>query len=187
MRNKRLARAFFNRPTLIVAKELLGKFLVRKIGRKTITAIITETEAYCGPRDLASHASRGRTKRTEIMFGPPGYAYVYFIYGMYHCFNIVTERDGYPAAVLIRSMATPLTTSQVVSLTTCDVVRGPGKLCRYFQIDRNLSNEDLTASNKLWLENRGIKIKPGQIKRSPRIGVDYAGSYKNKPWRFVLT
>ena len=162
-----------------MAKELLGKFLVRKIpstrsgqAAKTIAAMITETEAYCGPSDLASHASRGRTKRTEIMFGPPGYSYVYLIYGIYHCFNIVTERKDYPAAVLIRAV-------------DASGVNGPGKLCRYFQIDKSFNNENLATSNKLWLEDHGVKIKPSQIKRSPRIGVDYAGQYKNKLWRFV--
>jgi DNA-3-methyladenine glycosylase len=173
MTRKRLTRDFFNRPTLRVAKELLGKFLVRKINGKIIAAVITETEAYCGPNDLASHASRGRTKRTEVMFGPPGHAYVYLIYGMYHCLNVVTEREEYPAAVLIRAI-------------DAQGVNGPGKLCRHFQIDKTLNREDLTTSKKLWIENRGMKLEPSQIKRAPRIGVDYAGPYKNKPWRFVL-
>ncbi len=122
---KKLSREFYNRPTLKVAKELLGKILVRKIpsagsgqAAKIIRAMITETEAYCGPKDLASHASKGRTKRTEIMFGPPGFVYVYLIYGMYHCLNIVTEAENYPAAVLIRAV-------------DADGVNGPGKLCRF--------------------------------------------------------
>ncbi|MBI2063627.1 MAG: DNA-3-methyladenine glycosylase [Candidatus Yanofskybacteria bacterium] len=172
--SKRLGTTFFNRSTLTVAQELLGKFLVRRIRRKTISVMITETEAYCGPSDLASHASRGRTKRTEVMFGPPGHAYIYLIYGMYHCFNIVTEKEDYPAAVLIRAI-------------DAEGVNGPGKLCRYFQINRSLNNEDLTASKKLWLEDRKVKVKPSQIKCFPRIGIDYAGSYKNKLWRFVLS
>ncbi|MDP2860437.1 MAG: DNA-3-methyladenine glycosylase, partial [bacterium] len=102
MKSRRLSRKFFVRPTLMVAKDLLGKILVRKTGRKITRVMIIETEAYCGPKDLASHASRGRTKRTEIMFGPAGHAYIYLIYGMYHCLNVVTEAEGYPAAVLIR-------------------------------------------------------------------------------------
>ncbi len=161
----------------MVARELLGKFLVRKIGGREITAMITEIEAYRGPNDLASHASRGRTKRTEVMFGQAGHAYVYLIYGMYYCFNIVTEAEGYPAAVLIRAIDAPGVNGPV---------NGPGKLCRYFQIDKTLNNKDLTTSHRLWLEDHGIKIKPNQIKRSPRIGIDYAGKYRNKPWRFSV-
>ena len=172
MSQKKLTRTFFNRPTLKVAKELLGKFLVRKIGGKIIKAMITETEAYCGPKDLACHASKGRTKRTEVMFGPAGHAYVYLIYGMYYCLNIVTEDEGYPAAVLIRAV-------------DAAGVNGPGKLCRFFKIDKTFNGEDLIKSKRLWIEE-GIKIKPEQIKRSKRIGVDYAGEYKDKPWRFFL-
>ncbi len=216
MIRKKLSRQFFNRPTLQVAKELLGKFLVYKINEEIIAAMITETEAYIGPRDLASHASHGKTPRTEVMFGPPGHAYIYLIYGMYHCFNIVTERDGYPAAVLIRgacpvrgrsplggrSRAEGVAASNGIngparlnfSTNTLDAsakglsknLGGPGKLCRYFQIDKSLNNEDLTMSKKLWIEDRGIKIKPGQIKRGKRISIDYAGPYKHKLWRFFI-
>jgi DNA-3-methyladenine glycosylase len=172
MSQRKLTRTFFNRPTLKVAKELLGKFLVRKVGGKVIRAMITETEAYCGPKDLACHASKGRTKRTEVMFGPAGHAYVYLIYGMYYCLNIVTEDEGYPAAVLIRAV-------------DATGVNGPGKLCRFFKIDKAFNGEDLIKSKRLWVEE-GIKIKRGQIKRSKRIGVDYAGEYKDKLWRFFL-
>lgn len=174
MDDGRLSRKFFARPTLMVASELLGKFLVRKIGRKTIEVMITEIEAYCGQKDLASHASRGRTKRTEVMFGPAGHVYVYLIYGMYYCLNIITEAEGYPAAVLIRAV------------DACGV-NGPGKLCRFLKIDKRLNGEDLIKSKKLWVENRGIKIKPGQIRRSSRVNIGYAGAYKDKPWRFTLT
>jgi DNA-3-methyladenine glycosylase len=166
----RLKREFFNRPTLTVARELLGKFLVRKMGDKMVRTRITETEAYCGPKDKACHASKGLTPRTKVMFGPPGHAYVYLIYGMYHCLNIVTEKEGYPAAVLIRG---------VQGMT------GPGKLCRKLEIDKRLNAIDMTKSRELWVEDRSSA--PARIKRTPRIGVDYAGEWKDKPWRFILS
>src|SRR3989338_6335159 len=112
----KLKHEFFNRKTLLVARELLGKYLVRKIGNKTIRAKIVETEAYCGPDDLACHASRGLTPRTKVMFGPPGHAYVYLIYGMYHCLNIVTEKKRWPAAVLIREVELTSIKNQVLSI-----------------------------------------------------------------------
>ena len=181
MKHKKLNQNFFARPTLQVARELLGKFLVRKIGQRQIAAMITETEAYRGPNDLASHASRGRTPRIEVMFGPPGRAYIYLIYGMYHCLNIVTEKEGYPAAVLIRGVSLfPKTYNLTPTLN------GPGKLCRFLKIDKMLNGDNLTISPRLWLEDRGNKIRPNQIKRTKRIGVDYAGPYKDKLWRFMI-
>lgn len=162
-----LSREFYQRNTLTVAKELLGKFLVHR----NIVGMITETEAYIGQEDLACHASKGRTKRTEIMFGPAGHAYVYLIYGMYYCLNVVTEKENYPAAVLIRAV---------------EHVSGPGRLTRHFEIDKTLNGEDMTKSKRLWIEDRGVVIPPRNILRTPRIGVDYAGEYKDKKWRFVL-
>ncbi|HLC99404.1 MAG TPA: DNA-3-methyladenine glycosylase [Patescibacteria group bacterium] len=175
----RLPRSFFEQKTITVAKSLLGKILVRRMGRKMIKGIIVETEAYCGPHDLASHASRGRTPRTDVMFGKAGTAYVYMIYGMYHCLNIVTEDDGYPAAVLIRAIEPSF------AKATEGKANGPGKLCRYFHIDRNVNNEDVTTSNRLWIED-GEKIASSKIMRRSRIGVDYAGTYKDKLWRFYI-
>lgn len=169
----RLKRNFFNRDTLIVAQELLGKYLVRKIGGKITRSKITETEAYCGPADLACHASKGLTPRTKVMFGPPGHAYVYLIYGMYHCLNIVTEKEGYPAAVLIRGVE-------------LDGLNGPGKLCRGLKIDKRLNEADICLSKELWTEE-GENISYSKIKKSKRIGVDYAGKWKDKLWRFSLT
>lgn len=195
----RLKRNFYNRPTITVAKELLGKYLVRKANKGVIRAKITETEAYCGTRDLACHASKGLTPRTKVMFGPPGYAYVYMIYGMYHCLNIVTEERGNPSAVLIRG-AEICSKYYVLSIkgkngnkkpiihNTNPMIRklsGPGILCRELKIDRKLNNADLIKNNKLWVEE-GEKIKPSRIKKGKRIGVDYAGSYKDKLWRFYL-
>lgn len=158
---------FFNRPTLQVADELLGKFLVREIDGQKIEGMITEVEAYAGPEDKASHASRGKTSRTEVMFGPAGIWYVYLIYGMHCCLNIVTEADGFPAAILIRSV---------------EGIKGPGRICRFFSIDRTLNKTPAIADSGLWIEDRGMM--PNKIKRGKRIGVDYAGIWKDKLWRF---
>ena len=183
----KLKREFFERKTLVVARELLGKYLIHRIGTKIISGMITETEAYHGFRDLASHASRGRTKRTEIMFGPAGHAYIYLIHGMYYCLNVVTEREEYPAAVLIRGVEidqkSNLKNKNFKSKIKID---GPGKLTRHFQIDKNLNGIDVTASRELWIEDRGLRIPSRSIKRTPRIGIDYAGPYKDKKWRFIL-
>jgi len=176
-----LPQKFLNQDTLLIARQLLGKFLVRKIGRQIIVGQIIETEAYCGRHDLASHASRGRTPRTELMFGQPGHWYVYLIYGMYFCLNIVTEKKDYPAAVLIRAVK-PV--SGIKSEVKTD---GPGKLCRAMRIDKALNGTLAFGPNaRLWIEDRGVKIRPNQIKKSPRVGVDYAGKYKDKLWRFTL-
>ncbi|RMD59102.1 DNA-3-methyladenine glycosylase [Candidatus Parcubacteria bacterium] len=168
---------FFNRPTLRVARELLGCVLVRRLGRRQIRAKIVETEAYCGPQDLASHASRGRTPRNEVMFGPPGYFYVYFVYGMHFMLNVVTEREGYPAAVLIRAVE-PLGGFSAPT-------KGPARLTRSLAIDKGFNGVPLGTQSGLWIE-QGDTIKSHQIRRAPRVGVDYAGVYKDKKWRFYL-
>jgi DNA-3-methyladenine glycosylase len=184
----KLDREFFRRPTLDVASELLGKVLVRRINGRILAGRIVETEAYVGPHDLACHASRGRTPRTEIMFGPPGFAYVYMIYGVYFCLNAVTENEGFPAAVLIRAVE-PLQNVQVMRAFRNAVKRdtnissGPGKLCMAMGIDRQLNGEDLTGRT-LSIEDRGFT--PDRIATSPRVGVDYAGEFKDKPWRFYV-
>lgn len=166
-----LSQKFFDRPTHIVGKELLGKFLVRRVGKKTISDMITEVEIYRGPNDKASHASRGKTERTKVMFGPPGYWYVYLIYGMHCCLNIVTEKEGYPAAVLIRGI---------------DNIRGPGKICRYFHIGKQFNTKKASYNSELWIEDGGVTIPDKNIQRGRRIGVDYAGAWKNKLWRFSI-
>lgn len=170
---KIIKRNFYNQSTIKVAQGLLGKFLVIQPSKKAkkIQAMITETEAYCGKKDLACHSAKGRTLRTEVMFGPPGHAYVYIVYGMYFCLNVVTKDIDQPEAVLIRGVAD---------------INGPGKLCKVFKITKKHNGLDMTKGNILWIEDRGIKIKSNQIKKSPRIGIDYAGEYKNKKWRFVL-
>lgn len=196
----KLLRKFFNRPTTTVARGLLGKYLCRRLNNKVVRVRITETEAYCGTKDKACHASRGLTPRTKIMFGQAGHAYVYMIYGMYYCFNIVTERENYPAAVLIRdaevisgqllvisknkrSLSGELVTNHHELITR---LRGPGILCRELKIDKKLSGIDICRSKELWIEDYGEKIKPARIKKGRRIGVDYAGKWKDKLWRFCL-
>lgn len=170
-----LTRDYFNRTTLTVAQSLIGKYLVRENGKGIVAGKIVEVEAYVGPQDKACHASKGRTPRTEVMFGPAGMAYVYLVYGMYHCLNVVTEQAEFPAAVLIRAVE--------VNGTLID---GPGRLCRALEIDRSLNRLDLTIGEHLWFEDRGVLVRRGLIGRFPRIGVDYAGSWAKKPWRFRL-
>jgi len=172
-----MEKNFFNQNTRKVAQQLLGRVLCRKKGKQIYQGIITETEAYCGPNDLASHASKGRTKRTEVMFGPPGRCYIYLVYGMYYCLNIVTGKKNHPAAVLIRSCQPLKTYKKIMPI-------GPGKLCQAFCIDKKLNQEKITGS-KIWLE-LGDKLKFTQIKKATRIGIDYAGKYKNKKWRYYL-
>lgn len=171
-RLKILKPDFFNRKTLVVAKDLLGKYLVRKNNSKIKRYKITEVEAYIGPHDLACHSSKGRTPRTEIMFKSAGHFYVYLTYGMHHMFNIVTEAKDYPAAVLIRGV---------------ENISGPGRLTRALSITKDLNGKLAISKSGLWLEDRGEVIKSSQIKRTPRIGINYAGPiWTPKPYRFVL-
>ena len=172
---KPIPRAFFNRPTLTVARSLVGKYLVRERGGRTVAGKIIEVEAYIGSNDQACHASKGRTARTDVMFGPAGVAYVYLIYGMYHCLNVVTEREEFPAAVLIRAVE-----------VDGELIDGPGRLCRALEVDRSLHRLDLTIGTSLWFEDRGTDAPRGRVGRFPRIGVDYAGEWAQKPWRFRL-
>jgi DNA-3-methyladenine glycosylase len=174
-RPKILGRAYYNRRTIDVARDLIGKYLVRQEGERTRSGRIVEVEAYVGPHDLACHASRGRTARTDVLFGPAGVAYVYLIYGMYHCLNVVTEREGYPAAVLIRAVEDTESTS---------LIDGPGRLCRFFDVDRRLNRLDVTQGARLWLEDRNEAVE--DILAGARIGVDYAGDWAAKPLRFRL-
>lgn len=213
---KKLSRRFYARPTLLVAQDLLGKFLVMvdcgnnkilnykinchnkavkyriKACHRLISGMIVETEAYIGEEDLACHASRGRTRRTEVMFGEPGHAYIYMIYGMYYCLNVVTEKKDFPAAVLIRALEPKEGIEKMIknrkfkkSSTLFKLTSGPGKLCQAFGIDKSLNGADLTG-NKIWIEDRGIKIKKKDIVQTKRIGVDYAGKCRNYPWRFYI-
>jgi DNA-3-methyladenine glycosylase len=173
---RKLTRRFYNRDAEVVARELLGALLARRVDGVLRVGRIVETEAYLGPHDLAAHSARGRTPRTEVMFGPPGFAYVYIIYGMHHCLNVVTGPAGRAAAVLIRALE-PV---RNVEANT----RGPGRLCRALAIDRGLNGHDLTTG-ELFLTAGTAGPEPAIVAR-PRIGVDYAGAWAAKPLRFYI-
>ncbi|MFH1189050.1 MAG: DNA-3-methyladenine glycosylase [bacterium] len=167
-----LSKEFFNKPTVLVAEQLLGMYLVVRSQEREIAYIITETEAYDGHDDKASHASKGRTSRTEIMFGPAGVWYVYLIYGMYWMLNIVTGEIEYPAAVLIRGV---------------ENINGPGKLTREYSITKRYNGMHVDKKTGLWIEDRGVRIDYQNILRTERVGVQYAGHlWANKPYRFIL-
>jgi DNA-3-methyladenine glycosylase len=183
----KISRTFYEQPTLAIARELLGKYLVRKHPDGKTVGRIVETEAYVGPKDLACHASRGRTARTEIMFGPAGFTYVYFIYGVYYCLNIVTEEVDHASAVLIRALEPVEGIELMKKRRRIEELRnlasGPGKLCQAFAIDKSLNGADVCAG-VLYVEDRGEPAP--KILATPRIGVDYAGKWKDKPWRFLI-
>lgn len=193
---KKLDREFYNRDTVLVAKELLGKIIVHEISGQKLSARIVETEAYMGVTDKAAHSYGGRrTPRVEVMYGKPGFSYVFIIYGMYYCFNTVTREEGTPQAVLIRavepiegvnSMAQnrfkkpydQLSKSQIKNLTN-----GPGKLCGALLIDKTQNGEDL-CGNKLYIEEGGNE--EFNIISAKRVGIDYAEEAKDYPWRFYI-
>lgn len=174
----RLPLAFYRRPALTVARELIGKILVHQAGAELRAGRIVETEAYVGEHDLACHASKGRTRRTEVLFGPPGRAYVYFIYGMYHCFNVVAEPEGVAAAVLVRGLE-PL--SGIPSGLRTD---GPGKLCRALGITLAQNREDLRGA-RLFIEDAPA-VPSSRLRRGPRVGVEYAGRWAQRKYRFWI-
>ncbi|MBI3289973.1 DNA-3-methyladenine glycosylase [Candidatus Microgenomates bacterium] len=168
----RLPRYFFNRGAEVVARDLLGKKLCRRLSDgRVLRGIITETEAYLGGEDLASHSRLGlRTERNEVMYGKPGIAYVYFTYGMHWMLNFVCSKKDDPQAVLIRGL---------------DVVSGPARLTKYFAITGAMNGVDVTKSRDLWMEE-GITIPRSNIVRTSRIGVEYAKEWKDEKLRFVL-
>ena len=179
-----LDQNFFLRDTREVARDLLGKYLYRETGGRIYRGIISETEAYHGTEDLACHCSKGKTPRTDIMFAEGGNIYVYLIYGMYEMLNFTTMPEGFPAAVLIRALMQPqiLQNGKFVDLE--NKTDGPGKLTRSFDIDRRLNRKRLGKNTGLWVEESGIQ--PGEIIHTPRIGVDYAQEWKDKPWRYLI-
>src|SRR5512136_278810 len=172
----RLPRAFFDRDTRMVARDLLGKLLVHRDGRTRRAARIVETEAYHGPADRASHARFGPTPRAAVMFGPPGHAYVYLVYGISHCMNVVTGLEGFPGAVLLRG-AEPVA-------GCLHATRGPGNLCRALRIRRDRHGGLDLCGPVIWIED--APPPPERVVRTPRVGVDYAGAWARRPWRFAL-
>ena len=168
--SKRLDRSFYSRDVLEVAPELLGQQLVKVASDGTRSSyVITETEAYRGGDDLACHASKGRTPRTEVMFGEGGHLYMYLIYGMYWMMNVVCGPEGAPQAVLFRGLRE---------------VSGPGRLSRLVEVDRAFYGEDLVSSDRIWIEHSG---PPPSYTTGPRVGIDYAGEpWKDMPWRFLM-
>jgi len=171
-KNNVLKKDFFQKDPFFVSENLIGKYLVRKIGKKVISLMINEIELYDGFLDKASHASKGKTERNAPMFGIAGYSYVYLVYGMYNMLNIVLGPKGHPSAILIRGAGE---------------IKGPGKLTNFLKIDRKFNNLPLSKKTGLWIEDKGVKISKKSIKRTPRIGVDYAGPvWAKKPYRFLL-
>ncbi|NQV93037.1 DNA-3-methyladenine glycosylase [Candidatus Kaiserbacteria bacterium] len=168
---KLLNQSFFNRETITVAEELIGKFLIREFRGKKYSFMITETEAYDGFEDKASQAHRGKTKRNEVMFRDAGTIYVYLTYGMHFMLNIITGDKEFPAAVLIRGV---------------EEVSGPGRLTHALHITKALNTKRLGKKSKLWIEDRGIIISKNQIDRTPRIGINCEEKWKQKPYRFIL-
>jgi DNA-3-methyladenine glycosylase len=172
----KLPRRFYNRDTIIVAKELLGKYLVHHYNGVKQVGRIVEVEAYLGPHDLAAHSSKGKTKRTEVMFGPPGFAYVYMIYGMYFCMNVVTQEEGLASAVLIRAV------EPIQHIT--DKTKGPGLLCKAMQIDKKLQGADLLGDS-LYITHPPEDSRIVSVKKA-RIGVHYAKHWAKRLLRFYI-
>jgi len=184
--NTRLTPDFFARPTLDVAQDLLGCCLVRRLPGGIVSGRIVETEAYLGHPDQASHASRKNPKRARVMFGPPGHAYVYRVYYHYFCLNLVTEPDGVAGAVLLRAVA-PLEGIDLMRenrqrpMPDTNLTSGPSKLCQAFAIDTSLNAMEL-GGDDLRVEHCGMP--PTRVCAGPRVGIDYAGEWALKPWRF---
>jgi DNA-3-methyladenine glycosylase len=169
---KVLGKEFFERKAPAVAKDLLGKYLVRKVGGKEVALMISETEAYDGFEDKASHAHRRQTERNSVMFGEPAHIYVYFTYGIHWMLNLVCGKVEYPSAVLIRAAGG---------------IVGPARLTRALSIDKGLNTLPLSKKSGLWVEDRGVKVSKTKIAATPRIGIRYAQEWAEKPWRFVIT
>lgn len=185
-----LPRQFYARSTQKVARELLGQLLCHQLDDETLlVAKIVETEAYDGPSDTACHGAKGLTARTEVLFGEPGHAYVYLIYGMYELFNIVTDKKNYPAGVLIRAVEPVVAEDRMRLLREVkgkQLTNGPGKLTRAMAITRQYHGYDLTLGRRLWIEGAAM-ISDEAVATGPRIGIDYADDYhRNIQWRYWI-
>lgn len=187
----RLAQGFFARDTLVVARDLLGRRLVRVLDGVRVSGKIVETEAYIGEKDDACHASPGLTERNASMYGPAGHAYVYLIYGMYHCFNIVTGQEGFPAAVLVRALE-PLEglesmrarRGRVGARDVRKLTSGPGRLCQALAIDRRHDGADLCAPEASLFLTVGDPVPDTAVATSPRVNVRGDEAAVSAPWRF---
>jgi DNA-3-methyladenine glycosylase len=185
----RLPLDFYMRDGVTVARELVGKHLVRRLDGSDVVCRIVETEAYMGPEDKASHAYRNRqSQRTRVFYQRGGYLYIYMIYGMYYCCNIITATEDRPEAVLLRAVE-PLTGIEAIekrrsARRQVDLTNGPGKLCQALDIDNRLYGYDVTTGQDIWLEDSGQQFP---ISASPRVNIDYAAEYRDKPWRFYIT
>jgi len=188
----RLERQFFNRPALQVARELLGARLVRLEGRERTAGIIVETEAYIGEEDLGCHASAGYTPRTQVMYGPPGHAYVYFTYGMHWMLNFVVEAVGFPAAVLIRGIV-PTEGIERIAARRAGQPRehwtdGPGKICMALAINRAQNGADLCMPEAELFVELGVNISDSSVTIGPRVGLNSVPEpWKSLPWRFFAS
>jgi len=185
----KLQREFYERDTITVARNLLGKYLVHEIDEGTLIGKIVETEAYIGPDDAAAHTCNGlRSSRTEVIFGAGGYAYVYMIYGMYYCFNIVSNVKEKPEAVLIRALE-PVEGIEIMKKhrkldKLKNLCNGPGKLCSAMSITKKENSVDLCGESLYLLDKSNVSDE--DILSTPRINVDYAGEAKDYPWRFII-
>lgn len=196
MKSKRLPRTFFQRKTIKVARQLLGKYLVVKDTAygQTLAGKIVETEAYCGTADKACHAHWRKRQSCEVLWGEAGHLYIYLTYGLHWMLNIVTERKEYPSAVLIRAIEPIDGVSVMVrnrnhasrSLDNVGLTSGPAKLTQALGINGSFNGEDLENSKRVWIEDHDIKYSRSEVACSPRVGVDYAGQYKDKLWRFFI-
>ena len=184
---KLLPRDFFDRPTLTVARELIGTRLVRILDGAKLVGLITETEAYISEKDLACHAKAGLTPRTSVMYGEPGHAYVYFTYGNHWMLNVVTEKEGFPAAVLIRAIQPMEGVEIMMERRQERDTFGPGKLCQAMGIDKAENGVDLTQPTYgLWIE-AGIQVPNSLVTKSPRVGLNNTPEpWLSKPWRFKV-